>query len=720
MRKFLFPGLILALLLVFAGCGGGEAEQPAPPTATTASPQAAAPATEAPAAETTEETFTFQLVSVNRTLRTFDLLEEFAERVRVRTNGQVEIQLSSYPELGISGFDSLRTIEDGSIPFQEVYSGFVGGDFPFLEMGELLGLFPDEATQIRVLKALEAEEARVVRENFNGEVLFYNYYPFQYFFSKRPLNTLADFEGLQTRTHSVPLGDLISGLGASPQTMAFADVYTALERGILDAGVTGSTPGYGQKWHEVTKYVVGPIESRPHTLITMNTTEWNRLPPNFQQIIREEGQQHIADNLSRANDWDNEGVALLEGAGMTYSEFTPAMREAIHDAVINTIVPNWVARVGGYDNEAVQIFNRIVAPVVGLKVLPDGSVEETGMAMAPSGGMAQLTSSGLDIELQYVCVNRTLRPCEHVQEFIEAVRTRTDGQVDIQLSSYPELGISGFDMIRLIDDGTVGFGEIYSGFVGGEYPAFNITNLWGAFSSPEEYFEASDAVADDMIRLVDTESNGGKVVAFNFYPINFYFSKDPINSLADFDGVRTRSHSDVLSDLIGHLGADPQTMAFADVYPALERGVLDAAVTCSTCAIGQKWFEVTKYVTGPFPGTFGQTFLTFNAEIWNGLPEDIQAIIEEEGQAHTERARIKVFEWDKAGLQELIDLGMVHAEFNDEISVNVRQAAAESVIPKWAGKAGGPQSEAVMIYNEKVAPIVGLRILEDGTVEDVK
>ena len=236
------------------------------------------------------------------------------------------------------------------------------------------------------------------------------------------------------------------------------------------------------------------------------------------------------------------------------------------------------------------------------------TVAPTAMA-APSGGMAQLTSSGLDIELQYVCVNRTLRPCEHVQEFIEAVRTRTDGQVEIQLSSYPELGISGFDMIRLIDDGTVGFGEIYSGFVGGEYPAFNITNLWGAFSTPEEYFQATDAVADDMVRLVGKESNGGKVVAFNFYPINFYFSKDPINSLADFEGVRTRSHSDVLSDLIGHLGADPQTMAFADVYPALERGVLDAAVTCGTCAIGQKWFEVTDYVTGPFPAPSPQPSL---------------------------------------------------------------------------------------------------------------
>ena len=91
-----------------------------------------------------------------------------------------------------------------------------------------------------------------------------------------------------------------------------------------------------------------------------------------------------------------------------------------------------------------------------------------------SGSSTAATSSGgttgESFEFQYVCVNRTLLPCQVVQEFLDSVRARTDGQVDIQLSSYPELGISGFDMIRLLEDGTTRFGEIYSGFVGGEFP----------------------------------------------------------------------------------------------------------------------------------------------------------------------------------------------------------------------------------------------------------
>ena len=41
--------------------------------------------------------------------------------------------------------------------------------------------------------------------------------------------------------------------------MAFAEVYTALERGILDGGVTGANAAYGQRWYEVTDYMAGGL-----------------------------------------------------------------------------------------------------------------------------------------------------------------------------------------------------------------------------------------------------------------------------------------------------------------------------------------------------------------------------------------------------------------------------------------------------------------------------
>jgi len=326
-------------------------------------------------------------------------------------------------------------------------------------------------------------------------------------------------------------------------------------------------------------------------------------------------------------------------------------------------------------------------------------------------------STDESFEFQYVCVNRTLLPCQVVQEYMAAVNERSNGQIEIQLSSYPELGISGFDMIRLLEDGTIGLGEIYSGFVGGEFPIFEAANLWGVYNTVDQWFEASEALEDSIKELVSRETGGGKIVGFNYYSSNYFFTKGPLNTLPDFEGVKTRTHSVVLSDLIGPdgLGASPQTMAFADVYPALERGVLDGAVTCGSCGNGQKWFEVTDYLTGPVPGTFAQTFITFNGKEWNSLPADFQDILLEEGVLHSARAKQAALNSDAESEGDLVGLGMTHSNFTDEMLGIIKDAAKASVIPKWAERAGGFGSESVNLYNEKVGPITGLYVQPDGT-----
>ena len=47
----------------------------------------------------------------------------------------------------------------------------------------------------------------------------------------------------------------------------------------------------------------------------------------------------------------------------------------------------------------------------------------------------------------------------------------------------------------------------------------------------------------------------------------------------------------------------------------------------------------------------------------------------------------------------------------------IKEAAQKSVIPKWAERAGGYDSEPVQLYNEIVGPITGMYVQSDGTVE---
>lgn len=363
MRKILFPGILLILILVMAACGGDDGDnggQTSTGTGVTVGEG---------------ESFEFQLAWISRTTDAFRLSQEWADRILEKSNGRLDIQLVSYPELGIGGPDTLRLMEDGTLEFTELYSGYIGGDLPFADMNNLWGMYDNIDTQLLAIAAVRDDIAKVIADH-NGVIVSYGFYPNNYIFSKKPLDSLADFKGMKTRTHSVVLGDLLSGLGADGQFLAFSEVYTALERGVMDAAITVLDAGYGQKWYEVTSYMTGPIVALAQTWITMNKDAWDKLPSDLQQLLLEEGKWREEENLRRAIEGNVTNVKLNVDAGLILRDWPDDVKPILKRTAIDVILPNWVARTGGPGSEAVRIFNEKVAPIIRVRVLADGTIEE--------------------------------------------------------------------------------------------------------------------------------------------------------------------------------------------------------------------------------------------------------------------------------------------------------------------------------------------------------
>lgn len=349
------------------------------------------------------------------------------------------------------------------------------------------------------------------------------------------------------------------------------------------------------------------------------------------------------------------------------------------------------------------------------------STDSNGAVTTTASGETVLTSSGLSFKFQYSCIDRTLDPClaaAAADGFAARIFERTNGQVDIQISSFPELGLAGPDTLRLVEDGTLGMAEIYSGYIGGDLPIVDISNLWGLYPDYATHIKIIEATREDLFRIVSESAGGAKILGYQLYPNNFYFANKPLRTKADFVGMKTRSHSTVLGDLIDGMGANAQFVAFSEVYTALERGILDTAVSCGTCGPGLRWYEVSKYLVGPIVA-LGHSWVTINGDRWAEMPPDIQAIIQEEATRH-EALTLKNATglWDQNGIYENVANGMEYNEFNDELIESMRQAAITKVLPNWIARAGGPDSEAARIYNEKVAPLLRVRVLPDGTAEE--
>ncbi|MGH2398283.1 MAG: TRAP transporter substrate-binding protein DctP [bacterium] len=311
--------------------------------------------------------FKLKLMGINRTLDPWKLFEEWARTVEKRTNGRVQFELTSLPELGFGGAETLRVLRTGIVDVAEVYGGYVAGELPIVEILELPGIFPDPATAKKAVLAWKPTETKILEEKANAVLLGMALYPDQAIFSKRPLRKLEDFKGLKVRVHSVALGSLIAGLGGQPLTIAFAEAYTALERGTLDAGITGTKPGFGLRWYEVTKFIVGPISMRPHVALSINKASWQRLPPDIQKILKEEAEQVVEAKAFTAIDlWNQEGLDKNVEKGMEHQPFSPELKAAITDVLRSKVIPEWVKRAGGA--EAAKLFNEHIAPLVGFTV----------------------------------------------------------------------------------------------------------------------------------------------------------------------------------------------------------------------------------------------------------------------------------------------------------------------------------------------------------------
>ena len=163
--------------------------------------------------------------------------------------------------------------------------------------------------------------------------------------------------------------------------------------------------------------------------------------------------------------------------------------------------------------------------------------------------------------------------------------------------------------------------------------------------------------------------------------------------------------------------ATAQFIAFAEVYTALERGILDCGVAAAFAAHAQRWNEVTRYMVGPLYG-FSFHNNVINREAWNSIPGDLQQIIlEEAAQSELEALRLAAIQ-NEVGLQRNIDEGLELVPFSDEIlHHSFNTAVMENVIPGWVNRVGDPNHSIITdTFNNKLGPIVGLRINPDGRV----
>jgi len=177
--------------------------------------------------------------------------------------------------------------------------------------------------------------------------------------------------------------------------------------------------------------------------------------------------------------------------------------------------------------------------------------------------------------------------------------------------------------------------------------------------------------------------------------------KDQLRVPADVKGLKFRiQQSDVLEAQFRALGANPQKMAFSEVYQALQTGVVDGQENTWSNIYSQKFYEVQKTIAETNHGVIDYMVIT-NAKWWDSLPADIRKGLQEAMDEATEYGNNLANQINDQDKQLIAKAGKAKIQELSKDDLAKWQKAMEPVWKKFEPEIGKDLIQAALKANQQ-------------------
>ena len=141
------------------------------------------------------------------------------------------------------------------------------------------------------------------------------------FYLREPITGEPGLEGRRIRG-TVSYQSMIEELGGAQVNMPVTDIYTALQRGVIDGAAWGLTGASDLQWHEIIEYMTDPEFGQVGVMIFMNLDRWNALDSDAQEVLIEAGKQIEIDSVAHFDALQEKEEDFLIENGMQITSFS--------------------------------------------------------------------------------------------------------------------------------------------------------------------------------------------------------------------------------------------------------------------------------------------------------------------------------------------------------------------------------------------------------------
>ena len=213
----------------------------------------------------------------------------FGEEVGLLTNGTVKVEVYHNTQLG-DAVANVQSVRNGTIGFTTVSASNLNQVVPAMDMYSLPFLFKNEAQFWWFLAQPQAAELAKPLEAKGIKILAYIDSGSRNFFTQKAVRTPDDLKGQKIRVMASPvMVNTMKSLGATGVPVAWAELYTALQTGVVDGAENNHPSVVAKKFYEVSKFYTLDEHMRIPDVLIMSMKLWNQLNDEQKKAVIEAG-----------------------------------------------------------------------------------------------------------------------------------------------------------------------------------------------------------------------------------------------------------------------------------------------------------------------------------------------------------------------------------------------------------------------------------------------
>ena len=293
----------------------------------------------------------------------------------------------------------------------------------------------------------------------------------------------------------------------------------------------------------------------------------------------------------------------------------------------------------------------------------------------------------------------------------QRVKQASGGRITAEIAAFDQSGIRGQEMLRLLNLGVIQFGTVLLSLAteDPELTAMDLPLVSPDFTSLRKVVAAYRPEVRRFLR----ERYGLELLAVYTYPAQVIYCRQAFQGLGDLKGRRIRTSGVAQAELVGALGAIPVVTPFAEVVPAIQRNVVDCAITGTMSGNSIGLHEVTSHVHD-MAINWGVSVFAANGWAWDALAPSVRGLLQRE------IATLEAEIWEAAeretGEGLFCNAGqpgcvkgrpgrMTRVALSPQDAGRLRSLIAKAILPGWLARCGNGCADA---WDGSIGPLLSI------------